>query len=75
MTAVQNFDREQGARIRDGRVAAGLSIPDLADAVGTSAGAVSHWETGRHTPRRDRQLAIARTLGVPWLDLFGLDGR
>ena len=65
---------EQGRRIRFLRVAAGLSIRDLARAVGTTPGAVSHWETGRFVPRRDRQIAIARAIGVPWVDIFGLQG-
>ena len=73
MTALHGFETDQGARIRRHRLAAGLTIPDLANAVGTSAGAVSHWETGRHTPRRERQLAIAKAIGVSWSELFGMD--
>lgn len=64
---------EQGQRIRRHRVAAGMTIQDLARAVGTTPGAVSHWENGRFLPRRERQLAIARAIGVPWVDVFGLN--
>lgn len=66
-----HFQREQGDRIRQARTAAGLSIPDLAKVVGISPGAVSHWETGRHLPRRHRQVSIAEAVGASWVELFG----
>lgn len=47
-------------------------MDELGQAVGATAGAVSHWETGRFLPRRERQIVIARALGVPWIELFGL---
>lgn len=64
----------QGKAIRQVREMRGMTIEDLAQAVGVTDGAISQWETGRFTPRQKHQVAVARALDVPWSTLFGLDG-
>lgn len=66
--------QRQGRAIRQVREMRGLTLEELARAVGVTDGALSHWETGRHSPRQHHQAAIARALDVPWSTLFGLDG-
>lgn len=65
---------ERGARIRKARTLQEMSIEELAEKCEVTPGAVSHWETGRFTPRPDMQVRIAKALNVPWSFLFGLDG-
>lgn len=66
--------KQQGNLIRKAREARGMTVPELAQAVGVSPGAISHWETGRYTPRQQHQVEIARAVNMPWSFLFGLDG-
>lgn len=66
--------KRQGKAIRQTRVLRDLSIEELAELVNVSPGAISHWETGRYTPRQRHQIAIADALNVPWGVIFGLDG-
>lgn len=66
--------KRQGKAIRETRELKQLSIEEFAELLKVSPGAVSHWETGRYTPRAAKQVAIAKALGVPWGVLFGLDG-
>ena len=65
--------KRQGDLIRKVRKMRQLSIDDLAEACGVTAGAVSQWETGRFTPRQEMQVRIARALDVPWSTIFALD--
>lgn len=65
--------QKQGTKIRKARAMRGWSIAEFADKVGATVGAVSHWETGRYSPRPAMQVAIAKTLDVPWSFIFGLD--
>lgn len=41
-----------GDRIRNARTAAGLSITELADRLGSDASAVREWESGLHAPSK-----------------------
>ena len=50
-----------------------LSVEEFAERLDVTPGAVRHWETGRYSPRPHHQVAIARTLDVPWSTIFGLD--
>lgn len=71
---VRRIRLRQGNAIRQVRKMRGLASHELASLVGVSAGAVSQWESGTHSPRHRHQIAIARVLDVPWSTLFGLDG-
>ena len=72
--AVKRIRTRQGKTLREVRTLRQLSLSDVAEAVGVSVGAVSHWENGRWSPQQHHQVAIAKTLGVPWSTIFGLDG-
>lgn len=65
--------KRQGQLIRETRELHELSIDEFAELLSVSPGAVSHWETGRYTPRQHHQVAIAKTLNVTWNSIFGLD--
>jgi transcriptional regulator with XRE-family HTH domain len=65
---------KQGRSIRQVRELRQMTIEGLAERVGVSAGAISHWETGRYSPRNHHQVAIAQALDVPWSTIFALDG-
>jgi len=53
-----------GARIKQARIAAGLSLRDLADKVGISAMAISKYERDEINPSSEVLLSIARALGL-----------
>lgn len=53
-----------GERIRQGRIAAGLSLRDLAEKVGLSAMAISKYERGEIKPSSDVLLRLAQALNV-----------
>lgn len=53
-----------GQAIRDQRQAKGMSQSKLAQLVGVDQTAVSWWETGNAAPGIEKQLAIARALGI-----------
>ncbi|MCA1572380.1 MAG: helix-turn-helix domain-containing protein [Chloroflexi bacterium] len=59
-----------GSRIRVARMAAGLSQREVAVALEVDQAIVSRWERGQNVPRVDRQLLLARLLGVNVNDLF-----
>lgn len=61
----------RGAKLREIRESLGLSGSALAARLGVSRATVSMWEIGQTTPRLPTQHAIAKTLGVPWVGLFG----
>ncbi len=51
--------------LRAARIRRGLSVAEVADACGVSAGAVYMWETGRASPRSENLTAICRALKLP----------
>lgn len=53
-----------GSRIRQGRVAAGLSMRELGDMAGISAMAISKYERGQMKPSSETLLRLARALDV-----------
>lgn len=53
-----------GERIKQARIAAGLSLRTLAERAGVSAMAISKYETGKSTPSSGVLLALAKALGV-----------
>lgn len=59
--------------IKQKRIERGLTLKDVAKAVGVSEGTVSRWESGNiANMRRDRMNALAKTLNISPVDL--LDG-
>jgi transcriptional regulator with XRE-family HTH domain len=62
-------------RLRDARLARGLTLEQLAHLAGITGAAVSYIENGKTVPRADTIERLARALNVPrsWL-AFG-DGR
>lgn len=54
-----------GERIRQARLAEGLSLRDLAGLVGVSASAISKYELEEDKPRPSKLLAIGRALSIP----------
>ena len=58
-------DLPEPAELRSLREAAGLSQQELADAMGVTRAAISHWETGVRSPRgemRHRYMSAVRVL-------------
>lgn len=53
-----------GSRIKQGRKAAGLSLRELADAVGLSAMSISKYERDQVKPSSETLLRLAKALGV-----------
>ena len=64
-------------RIKHWRLAAGLTLEQLAAAVGVTHGAVWQWEDGRNPPTVANLSKIAAACGVELRTFFGakLDGR
>lgn len=65
--------KTQGLRIRTARKMRGITIAEMASALGVHASAISQWEAGRTSPRPEMQIAISRTLGCAPSFLFNLD--
>lgn len=51
--------------VRDARLRRGLSVAELADAVGVSPSSVYFWETDRVRPRDANLTALCKTLKLP----------
>jgi len=68
-TAEDNVARLVGRNIKIARQLAGMSGPQLAKLCGVTPSHVSHWEAGRHEPRRHNRERIADVLDVSigWL--------
>lgn len=52
------------------RIMRGINQKELADAIGVSPAAISHWENGRRKPDVDDLIAIARFFGCKVDDLI-----
>lgn len=53
-----------GARLRELRIAAGLSQTELAEKVGVGRDAVARWEAGNREPLWSNVVALAAALGL-----------
>src|SRR5919202_4618097 len=62
---------DEAVRLREARIAAGLSQAALAGAAGLSRQAVGAIEAGRHRPSVDAALALAAAVGRSVEELFG----
>lgn len=60
--------------IRSTRLRLGMTLPELAQSVGTSVGNMSLIETGRHAPRRQLAAKLAQRLKIPFLDIYHPQG-
>lgn len=65
------IDENLALRIDYYRLRAGMSVQELADALGRSRWNVYHWIRGRHAPPAPMIKAIAETLGVSEGTLMG----
>ena len=60
--------------IKNRRIELGLTLKDIADAVGVSEATVSRWESGEiANMRRDRIFALAKKLDISPLVIMGLE--
>jgi transcriptional regulator with XRE-family HTH domain len=57
-----------GGRIRDARIAKGLTQDQLAELVGVDQGRVSRWESGKRVPRIHETPTLIAVLGLSWSD-------
>ena len=60
-----------GLRIREMRLARGLTMAELAARIGVSQPAISQWESGREKPGRDSLQKLARAFDVSLDELHG----
>lgn len=60
----------QGAKIKEARMAKGMSQNDLAAALGVSAPAISRYELGQRRLRPEQLEIISQTLGIPIIELL-----
>jgi ribosome-binding protein aMBF1 (putative translation factor) len=64
-------ENEVGRRIRDARLAVGLSQLELAYRLSVSQSTVRRWESGAARPQRHLVPSMLRTLKVQRAQLFG----
>ncbi|MCR5663565.1 MAG: helix-turn-helix domain-containing protein [Oscillospiraceae bacterium] len=58
-------------KLRDYRLARGLTMKELGEAVGVSESAVGLWETGRRKPNYEKLLRLAELLDCSVNELLG----
>jgi transcriptional regulator with XRE-family HTH domain len=61
-----------GARLRAARLAAGLTVAQVAQTADAAVGSVEAWEQGQHRPQRRSLARLARLLGLPYDELLTL---
>lgn len=54
-----------GVRIRSARGEAGLTVDQVAQALGVNSRTVNGWQSGRSRPSYERLVELARLLGKP----------
>jgi transcriptional regulator with XRE-family HTH domain len=62
-------DMSQGCAFHRARMAKGLSLADVAKAVGVTRAAASNWDRGVSYPRREKALQLAAIFGIDADDL------
>ena len=65
--------KENGKRLRELRLARGISAAALADEIGITESAIFFYEAGERTPRDDKKIAIAKFFGVSVAEIFFVD--
>ena len=61
---VSTYSGRCGKRLRELRERAGLSVEEVAQALGVSYGAVYRWEAGKADPKLDYLPKLARLFGI-----------
>lgn len=56
--------------IKQARESAGMTMQELAEAVGVSAAAICRYERGIRTPKLPIAKRIAKVLGLPWYEVI-----
>ena len=64
MTDHETMHGALGARIKQARKAAGLTLRELAERIGVSAMAISKYENNQMTPRSEVLIRLAQALNV-----------
>ena len=59
--------------LKEARIAAGMTIAELAAAAGVSPAAISRYETGKREMRRRIAHRISGILSVPWYEIAEAD--
>lgn len=67
----RDIDRLVGARLRQARVLRGLTMEDVARAVGVSVPAVQKWESGRSALSATRLVQLREAFGIAPSELLG----
>ena len=65
--------KKNGQRLRELRIARGMTGADFANAIGVTESAVYMYESGERTPRDDKKVAIANLFGVTVAEIFFAD--
>ncbi len=65
------MSKSLGERIKECRQDRGLTLQAVADELGLTPAAISHWESGRITPKDKKLQGLARVLRVTLADLTG----
>lgn len=66
-------ERFLGSRVRHRRQVLDMTGQQLAEAMRVSSSSVSHWESGRTVPARERQARLSAVLGVHASYFYGHD--
>jgi transcriptional regulator with XRE-family HTH domain len=62
--STRRIARRWGVAIKAQRLRRGMSVAELADALGVSRPTIYDWENGRAAPSPERHVQIANVLGV-----------
>lgn len=72
-TGMKSNGKVQPNRIREWRLASGLSLDEVADLVGLSVSMVSRLERGERRLSPQLRVTFARRLGVPVREIFTVE--
>jgi transcriptional regulator with XRE-family HTH domain len=70
---VGSQDLPGASRMERARIAAGLTVADVAAAMHRNPATITRWERGQHTPSRDCLIALARMYGTTPAALVEVD--
>ena len=64
------FQQQFSKRLKEFRIASGLSLEEFAEAVGVAPKTVSYWENGHNAISFNKLPVMANALGIPIYKLF-----